>query len=342
MNRPILITGVAGFIGSFVANKFLEKGVDVIGLDNLNDYYDVKLKEQRIKQIQKKSSLNCSRFIFQKTDLQNKEDLKNIFKTYRPKYVLNMAAQAGVRNSIENPHEFVQSNLLGFSTLIEESIKNNIEHFIFASSSSVYGGNKKIPFSENDNTDHPVSLYAATKRSNELIAHSYSHIYKLPITGLRFFTVYGPMGRPDMAPMIFAKSILRKKPIYLFNNGNMRRDFTYIDDVAHSVFLTTYKKATSVDKFDHSKPNPSTSSSPFRIFNVGHGSSIELMRFVELLEAALGTKAIKEFKEMQNGDVQQTYADTRLLNEWINYSPQTGLEEGIKKFADWYKKYYQA
>ena len=341
MNRPILITGVAGFIGSFVALKFLENGEEVIGIDNINDYYDVKLKDFRLKNVQNKSIKYGSKFSFYQVNLENKEKIKTILSKYKPKYVINMAAQAGVRNSINNPYDFVQSNLTGFTVLLEESKNFGVEHFIFASSSSVYGGNKNLPFSELHNTNHPVSLYAATKRSNELIAHSYSHIYNLPVTGLRFFTVYGPMGRPDMAPMIFANSILKNEPIKLFNKGNMRRDFTYIEDVAHSIFLISYKKATSNSNFDHYNPNPSTSSAPFRIFNVGRGSTIELLRFVELLEESLGLKAIMEFDDMQKGDVTQTYADTELLYEWINYNPETSLNKGIKKFADWFKSYYK-
>lgn len=341
MKRPILITGVAGFIGSYVALKFLEKGEEVIGIDNINDYYDGNLKKFRLKNIQNKSFAYGSKFSFSKFDLEDKNKVKTIFAKYKPKYVINMAAQAGVRNSINNPHAFIQSNLVGFTVLLEESKNYGVEHFIFASSSSVYGGNKNLPFSEKDNTNHPVSLYAATKRSNELIAHSYSHIYKIPVTGLRFFTVYGPMGRPDMAPMIFANAILKKEPIKLFNKGNMKRDFTFIEDVANSIFLTSYKKATSIDNFDYHNPTPETSSAPFRIFNVGNGSSIELLRFVELLEDALGVNAIMEFDRMQKGDVVQTYADNKLLNEWINYTPSTTLNEGIKKFADWFKSYYK-
>ena len=341
MKRPILITGVAGFIGSFAAMKFLEQGEDIIGIDNLNKYYDINLKKFRLKQIQDKSSLHLSRFVFNQINLQSKKDIESIFLEHNPKYVINMAAQAGVRNSIDNPFDFIESNLVGFTVLLEQSVNSDVEHFVFASSSSVYGGNKLMPFSENHNTNHPVSLYAATKRSNELIAHSYSQIYKLPVTGLRFFTVYGPMGRPDMAPMIFANSILKKEPIKLFNKGNMRRDFTFIDDVAHSIFLTTYKKATPAENFDHFTTYPEISSSPFRIFNVGNGRSIELMRFVELLEEALGDKAIKEFQGMQKGDVQQTFADNQLLSSWINYSPETSLEVGILRFAEWYRNYYQ-
>ena len=341
MNKKILITGAAGFIGYHLCQRMLNEGFNIIGLDNLNSYYDVKLKEKRIDLLEKLAKNKNLSWDFFKVDLVNKDSLKNIFRNQKPLIVYNLAAQAGVRYSIKNPSEYINANILGFHNLIELSKDFSVKNFIFASSSSVYGGNKKIPFSEKDAVDHPVSLYAATKRANELIAHSYSHLFGLPCIGLRFFTVYGPWGRPDMAPMIFAKAILDKKPINVFNNGDMYRDFTYIDDVIETMFRLIDKPATKNSKYDHLNFDPSESWAPYRIFNVGNSRKTSLMNFIEILERELGEKSKKIFIEMQKGDIKSTYADTEFIEKWTGFKPNTSLENGIKEFANWFRLYYQ-
>ena len=338
--KKILVTGAAGFIGAALVIRLLEKGENVIGLDNLNAYYDPHLKESRLKEIQMVSENSSGSWTFYKSSLENDIDLRNIFCTHLPEVVINLAAQAGVRYSIDNPSSYIQSNLVGFSNLLEQCRNHSVENLIFASSSSVYGGNKKLPFTESQSVDHPVSLYAATKKSNELMAHAYSHLYGIPCIGLRFFTVYGPWGRPDMAPMIFAKSILNKEPINVFNYGKMKRDFTYIDDIVEGVYRCCYKPANSEKGFDSLNPNPSISFAPYRVFNIGNSQSIELLRFIEVLEDSLGQKAIKNFQPIQPGDVEATAADTDLLDRWVEFKPSTSIEIGVSKFASWYLSYY--
>ncbi len=341
MTKKLLITGAAGFIGFHLSKKLLEKNFEVIGFDNLNSYYDISLKEARLKHLATLSKENNYPWKFIKGDLENHEILNNLFEKFEPKILVHLAAQAGVRYSITNPQAYINSNIVGFQNILECCRKYNIDNFIYASSSSVYGGNIKIPFSETDNVNHPVSLYAASKKANELFAHTYSHLYKIPSTALRFFTVYGPWGRPDMAPMIFTKAILEKKPIRVFNNGAMKRDFTYIDDVIEAIEKLINKPATSNINFKKEEPDPSTSWSPHRIFNIGNSQPVSLMKFINVIENELGKKAIKIFEPMQMGDVKSTYSDTTKLNEWINYKPNTLLEEGIKNFIDWYKSFYK-
>ena len=341
MNKKILVTGAAGFIGYHLCQRMLNEGFNVIGLDNLNSYYDIKLKEKRIDLLEKLAKNKNAYWEFIKGDLINKDFLTNIFRGEKPITVYNLAAQAGVRYSIENPSAYINSNILGFHNLIELCKDYSVKNFIYASSSSVYGGNKKIPFLEKDAVDHPISIYAATKRANELIAHSYSHLFGMPCIGLRFFTVYGPWGRPDMAPMIFAKAILDKKPIHVFNNGDMYRDFTYIDDVTETLIRLINKPAKKNSEYNHSNSNPSESWAPYKIFNVGNSRKISLMNFIEILEKELGEKSNKIFVEMQKGDIQSTSAETECIEKWTDFKPNTNLEKGIKEFANWFKLYYQ-
>ena len=329
------MTGVAGFIGMHSAKKLLDDGHEVIGIDNLNDYYDVSLKEDRLKTLE-----GYQNFRFVKLDIKDQKDMLSLFKKELPQRVLHLAAQAGVRYSIQNPYIYIDSNIQGFINILEGCRAIKTEHLVFASSSSVYGGNEKVPFSEHDNVDHPVSLYAATKKANELMAHTYSHLYQIPTTGLRFFTVYGPWGRPDMSPMLFTKAILANEPIQVFNHGDMMRDFTYIDDVIASVNETLFKTATPNINFDAKHPDPATSHAPYRIFNIGNSQPVPLMKFIETIENALGKKAIKNMMNMQAGDVKVTSADTSELNQWVNFKPNTSIEEGVKRFVDWYKNYY--
>ena len=331
----ILVTGVAGFIGMHSAKKLLDDGHEIIGIDNLNDYYDVTLKEDRLKTLE-----DYKNFKFLKLDIKDQKDVLDLFKKESPQRVLHLAAQAGVRYSIENPYVYIDSNIQGFINILEGCRAIKTEHLVFASSSSVYGGNEKVPFSEHDNVDHPVSLYAATKKANELMAHTYSHLYQIPTTGLRFFTVYGPWGRPDMSPMLFTKAILANEPVQVFNHGDMMRDFTYIDDVIASVNETLFKTATPNVNFDAKHPDPATSHAPYRIFNIGNSQPVPLMKFIETIENALGKKAIKNMMDMQAGDVKVTSADTSELNQWVNFKPNTSIEEGVKRFVDWYKNYY--
>ena len=340
MKENCLITGVAGFIGFHIALKLLKQGHSVIGFDNLNNYYDIDLKKSRLNEIEKISKENNFSWDFIKGDLEDIDFLDDLIKNFKPKTIIHLAAQAGVRYSIENPDIYIRSNIVGFNNIIQKCVKHNVGHFIYASSSSVYGGNKKIPFSESDPVNHPVSLYAASKRSNELIAHSYSHIHKLPCTGIRFFTVYGPWGRPDMAPIIFAESIMKNKPLKIFNHGNMSRDFTYIDDVIEILYgvfvkrqeLTSYKGDISND--------PSISWAPHRIFNIGNGSPVPLMNFINLLEKELGKESIKIYEKMQIGDVEKTFADNSSIETFLKYKAKTPIEVGVKEFCKWYKEYY--
>ena len=339
MSRYILVTGAAGFIGFHLCKKLLKKGHNVIGIDNINDYYDINLKEKRLENLSN-YYLNNHNWLFFKNDLENKKSLLKIFQEYEPKIVINLAAQAGVRYSIENPQAYIHSNILGFQNILDCCKSSTVNNLLYASSSSVYGGNINTPFSELDSVDHPVSIYAATKRANELFAHTYSNLYDIPSTGLRFFTVYGPWGRPDMAPMIFANSIYSKKPIQVFNYGKMSRSFTYIDDVIDTVMRLIEKPATIDNNFDKKKPNPSSSTCPHRIFNIGNKKSVNLEDFISLIEKEIGINAILEYREMQAGDVKETKADTSLLEDWIGEYPKTSLERGIKQFINWYRDYY--
>ena len=340
MAKVILVTGAAGFIGAALVKKLLERGDIVVGIDNLSNYYDTKLKIDRLKNINLLAeSFDCE-WCFLEKSLEDKVGLRDIFKDYEFDVVVNLAAQAGVRFSLSNPSNYIQTNLVGFANLLDECKKTNVKNLIFASSSSVYGGNKNLPFVETQSVNHPKSLYAATKRANELMAHTYSHLFNIPCTGLRFFTVYGPWGRPDMAPMIFTKSILNNESIDIFNNGEMQRDFTYIDDVIESILRCCDKPAKISKNFDFEVPDPSISFAPYRIFNVGNSKPINLLKFVQTLEKTLGINAEKRSLPMQPGDVEATAADTSLLEEWIGFKPQTKLEDGIKKFAEWYISYY--
>jgi UDP-glucuronate 4-epimerase len=331
----ILVTGAAGFIGFHVTKKLLEKGHKVVGLDNLNDYYDVQLKYDRLKNIEHPN------FCFIKADLKDRDKIRELFKDYQPEVVINLAAQAGVRYSLENPYVYVDSNIAGFLNILEESKRNHIKHLIYASSSSVYGANTKLPFSVHDNVDHPVSLYAATKKANELMAHTYSHLYGLPTTGLRFFTVYGPWGRPDMALFIFTKAILEGKPIELFNNGIMKRDFTYIDDIVEAITRLIDTVPSGNKQWDGNTPDPGTSYAPYKIYNIGNQNPVNLMDFVTAIENKIGKKAIKKLVPMQMGDVPATFADTDDIYEAIRFKPSTSIEEGVSHFIDWYRRYYQ-
>ena len=338
--NTILVTGAAGFIGFHVCKKLINNNYDVIGIDNLNEYYEIDLKKARLNELDKYSSIEKGDWNFCIGALENLTFLKDIFSDYSPSIVINLAAQAGVRYSISNPKSYINSNIIGFSNILECCRLMQIDHLVYASSSSVYGGNKKIPFSEKDQVNHPVSLYAATKKANELLAHSYSSLYNLPSTGLRFFTVYGPWGRPDMAPMIFAKAIFENKPINIFNNGKMQRDFTYIDDVTESILRIIKKPALSDKKFNKFKPNPSTSWAPHRLFNIGNDQPVGLLFFIEILEKIIGKKAIKNYLPLQPGDVERTWAETNLIKEYIGFKPYTDLENGLNQFINWFKKYY--
>ena len=335
-NEPILITGAAGFIGSFLVKKFLGSGYKVIGIDNINSYYDKNLKLKRLENIKEYSIKNKGNWLFYERNIEDKNHMRQIFLDSKPQIVVNLAAQAGVRYSIVNPSSYVKSNLLGFSNILELSQTHDVRHLVYASSSSVYGASKEYPFSEEQKVDTPLSFYAATKISNEMMAHAYSNIYNLPITGLRFFTVYGPWGRPDMAPMIFADRILQQKPITVFNHGNMSRDFTFISDIIEGTYLCCLKVPSPNDDYKFGKP-----SIPHRIFNIGNGNPVKLLDFVELLEEALSIKATKVFENMQPGDVESTYASTQNLEDWISYKPLVTIKEGVNKFANWYLDYYQ-
>jgi UDP-glucuronate 4-epimerase len=323
----ILVTGAAGFIGYYVTLQLLSRGDQVVGVDNLNDYYDVSLKQARLDQIAKHPQ--ASNFKFIKLDLADGEATADLFRQKQFDRVVHLAAQAGVRYSLQNPNAYVQSNLVGFTNVLEGCRHSQVKHLVYASSSSVYGGNTKMPFSEKDTVDTPVSLYAATKKANELMAHTYSHLYGLPTTGLRFFTVYGPWGRPDMSPFLFADAILNNKPIKVFNHGDMMRDFTYVDDIVEGVIRVLDKPATPQEG----------SQVPYRIFNIGNSQPEKLMDFIGIMENAFGKEAEKEFLPMQAGDVKATYADTSPLEAWVGFKPQTSLKEGVQKFAAWYVEY---
>lgn len=331
----VLVTGVAGFIGMHVAQKLLERGITVVGVDNMNDYYDVSLKDARLRQLSGQSA-----FSFEKLDIADGEALTAVFSRYPIRRVVHLAAQAGVRYSISNPHAYASANLVGFLNILEACRHASIDHLVFASSSSVYGGNCKMPFCETDAVDHPVSLYAATKKSNELMAHTYSHLFGLPTTGLRFFTVYGPWGRPDMSPSLFARAIFEGRPIDVFNNGRMQRDFTYIDDIVEGVVRVLDKPAAADARFDPLNPNPSTASVPWRIFNIGNHQPSELLDYIGIMERAIGKPAIKTLKPMQPGDVIATYADTDALRDWVGFAPSTPLETGLGRFVEWVRDYY--
>ncbi len=337
----VLVTGAAGFIGFHLSKRLLELGNSIIGFDNLNAYYDKELKEARLRELIKIAKKNGSNFEFIKGDLQNNEKIIEVFKNFKPRKVVNLAAQAGVRYSIQNPSEYVQSNLVGFANILEACRNFKIKHLIYASSSSVYGGNTNMPFSEKSSVDHPISLYAATKKSNELMAHTYSHLYKLPATGLRFFTVYGPWGRPDMALFLFTKSILNNEPIKVFNNGEMIRDFTYIDDIVESLVRVVNKPAIPAKHFDKKNPNPSISWAPHKVFNIGNSKPTPLMKYINTIEHELGIEAIKIMQPIQPGDVPATESDCSQLYEWIGFKPNTSIEVGVKKFIEWYKNFYK-
>ena len=331
----VLVTGAAGFIGMHVCQLLLARGDEVIGVDNFNDYYDIALKEARLARLTRSPCFRISRL-----DIADRSGIADLFATERPQRVVNLAAQAGVRYSLKNPHAYVDSNVVGFVNILEGCRHNGVEHFLYASSSSIYGGNERMPFSEHDNVDHPVSLYAATKKANELMAHTYSHLYALPTTGLRFFTVYGPWGRPDMAPILFARAILEDRPIDVFNHGRMRRDFTYIDDIAEGVIRVLDRPPQADPAFDKQVPDPATSWAPYRVFNIGNHQPVELMAYIEALEQALGKTARKNFLPLQDGDVPATYADTSELKRITGFSPATPVVEGVRRFVDWYRSYH--
>lgn len=334
-NKVYFVTGAAGFIGFHLCKRLLDEGCTVIGLDNLNDYYDVNLKKARLDIIKA-----CGKFKFVYADLQDKDALEKLFKENKIDIVVNLAAQAGVRYSLVNPHAYIQSNIVGFMNILEMCRHYKVEHLVYASSSSVYGMNVTMPFSVHHNVDHPISLYAATKKANELMAHTYSHLYGLPTTGLRFFTVYGPWGRPDMALFLFTKAILNDEPIKVFNYGKMKRDFTYIDDVIEGVVRLLNNPPQPNPNWDREKADPGTSSAPYKIYNIGNNKPVDLMEFIEVLEEKLGKKAKKEFLPMQDGDVPETYADVDDLMRDIGFRPNTSIKEGISKFVDWYMEYY--
>jgi UDP-glucuronate 4-epimerase len=335
---PILVTGVAGFIGAAAAERLLARGERVVGLDNLNAYYDPALKRARLERLEALAPVGA--FDLHRLDLVDAEAVAALFAAERPCRVLHLAAQAGVRHSIDNPALSIQSNLVGFGTVLEGCRHAGVEHLVYASSSSIYGGNRHMPFREQDPVNHPVSLYAATKKANELMAHTYSHLYGLPATGLRFFTVYGPWGRPDMAPMLFAKAILAGEPIRVFNHGRMERDFTYIDDIVEGVIRCLDKPATADPGFDPLHPDPATAAAPHRIFNIGNAQPVPLLRFIERLEQALGRAAIRDLQPMQPGDVPATAADTTALESWVGFRPSTAIETGIGHFAAWYRAFH--
>jgi UDP-glucuronate 4-epimerase len=331
----VLITGSAGFIGSALSLRLLERGDEIIGIDSLNDYYDVALKEARLER-----TAAYNNFTDLRVSIDDRVAMAGIFSKHRPDRVVNLAAQAGVRYSIENPLAYVDTNLLGFANILEGCRHNNVEHLVYASSSSVYGSNTNMPFSVHDNVDHPVSLYAASKKANELMAHTYSHLYRLPTTGLRFFTVYGPWGRPDMAYFKFTQNILAGKPIDVFNNGNHQRDFTYIDDIVEGVVRVLDKIPQPNPDWSGDAPDSASSTAPYRLYNIGNHQPVELMHYIEVLEDCLGKKAVKNMLPMQPGDVQATYADVDELVKAIDYKPTMSVEEGMARFVDWYRAYY--
>ncbi len=332
----ILVTGAAGFIGSFVAHRLLDEGDEVLGLDNVNDYYEVSLKEARLARLSAREG-----FLEARMDLTDRAAVKRAFEEFSPRRVVHLAAQAGVRYSIEHPEVYVDTNLVGFLNILEPCRQLEIEHLVYASSSSVYGANTSLPFSVHDNVDHPLSLYAATKKANELMAHTYSHLYGLPTTGLRFFTVYGPWGRPDMALFLFTRNMLAGRPIQVFNHGRHRRDFTYIDDIVEGVVRVLARPPTPDPAWNGAAPDPATSLAPYRLFNIGNNRPVELMRYIEVLEECLGITAAKEYLPLQPGDVPATAADIDALAEAVDYAPSTPIEVGVRKFVEWYRGYYR-
>ena len=335
MARRFLVTGTAGFIGYHLAEKLLARGDSVVGVDNVNDYYDVRLKEARLARLARHAGHR-----FERVDLADRAALERVFAAAEPQVVVNLAAQAGVRYSLTNPHAYVDSNLVGFVNVLEACRHHGVEHLVYASSSSVYGANTTTPFSVHDNVDHPLSLYAATKKANELMAHTYSHLYRLPTTGLRFFTVYGPWGRPDMAMFLFTKAILEGRPIDVFNHGDMLRDFTYVDDIVEGVVRTADKTATPDPAWTGAAPDPGTSNAPYRLYNIGNNQPVQLMRLIEVLEGELGKVAEKNYLPMQPGDVPATYADVDALVADVGFKPATPLEVGVKRFVEWYRGFY--
>jgi UDP-glucuronate 4-epimerase len=334
--QTILVTGAAGFIGFHLSQRLLNDGHRVIGIDNLNDYYAVTLKQDRLAQLKAQPN-----FTFDQLDLADRAGMEQLFDQAQFDVVVNLGAQAGVRYSLQNPRAYIDSNINGFSNILEGCRQHQVKHLVYASSSSVYGANTKMPFSVHDNVDHPVSLYAATKKSNELMAHTYSHLYQIPTTGLRFFTVYGPWGRPDMAPILFTKAILAGKPIDVFNHGKMRRDFTYIDDIVEGIARVMQKIPQPNPLWTGDRPDPSSSKAPYKIYNIGNSQPVELLNFIETIESCLGKKAQKNFLPMQPGDVVATYADVDDLMRDVGFKPQTSLQTGISQFIEWYLNYYQ-
>ncbi|MED5619604.1 NAD-dependent epimerase [Ideonella sp. BN130291] len=332
----VLITGAAGFIGMHLALRLLERGDTVLGVDNLNDYYDPQLKRDRLARLAAHAS-----FRFEQADIADRDGMQALFASHRFDVVVNLAAQAGVRYSLQNPHAYVDANIVGFVNVLEGCRHNGVGHLVYASSSSVYGGNERMPFSEHHGVDHPISLYAATKKANELMAHTYSHLYGLPTTGLRFFTVYGPWGRPDMALFLFTKAILEDRPIELFNEGRMQRDFTFVDDIVEGLVRVIDKPARSDTGFDPLQPDPARSRAPYRVFNIGNQGPVQLMDFVSAIEAAIGKTAVKHLRPMQPGDVPATYADVSELQAWTGFKPATSIQQGVGRFVDWYRSYYR-
>lgn len=331
----ILLTGAAGFIGMTTALRLLARGDEVLGLDNLNDYYDITLKENRLSRL-----TPLAGFRFVKMDVADRDGMAQLFAAERFDRVIHLAAQAGVRYSLQNPHAYIDSNIVGFLNVLEGCRHTRVQHLVYASSSSVYGGNTKMPFSEHDSVDHPVSLYAASKKANELMAHTYSHLYGLPTTGLRFFTVYGPWGRPDMALFLFTKAILEGRPIDVFNHGQMQRDFTFVDDIVEGVVRVVDRTAAPNPAYDADKADPATSNAAYRVFNIGNNNPVPLLDFIACIEKALGKKAEKNLLPLQDGDVPATYANTDALNEWVGFVPGTSIEQGIGRFVTWYREYY--
>jgi UDP-glucuronate 4-epimerase len=332
----ILVTGAAGFIGMTTSLRLLARGDEVVGLDNLNDYYEVSLKENRLARL---TALPGFRFV--KLDVGDRNGMEALFAAEKFDKVIHLAAQAGVRYSLQNPHAYIDSNIVGFTNILEGCRHNKVAHLVYASSSSVYGGNTKMPFSEHDSVDHPVSLYAASKKANELMAHTYSHLFGLPTTGLRFFTVYGPWGRPDMALFLFTKAILEGRPIDVFNYGNMKRDFTYVDDIVEGVIRVLDRTAEPNPAYVPDEADPATSNAPYRVFNIGNNNPVQLLDFIGAIENALGQKAEKRLLPLQDGDVPATYANTDLLNDWVGFVPGTSVEDGVGRFVAWYRDYYK-